>query len=300
LTILDAQAADDDEGQYYCVVTNTAGNTESNTSRSATLTIKKLVAYLKFDETEGGVAADSSPEGGDNSGTVETLIANPDDVWSPDGIVDDAGALDCDGLSTWVDTHKFAADLGIEGNKSRSVSVWVYTRGFNNGAIFDVGARVATQDFCLRTLSSSDQWRIQYWGGDMDFAYPGKDTWVHFVHTHGPEGTKVYADGEMIVDWPGKTLDTGTELTFRIGNFGPDNEKFNGLIDDVRLYNYALEPLEAANLYLDVKPDETVCLSYPPLDFTGPDGEPDCAVDIIDFVLMASEWMQCNIIPDCI
>ena len=298
LRVLDVQLSD--EGYYYCVATNTVGEPESSTSRSASLTIKKMVAHWKFDETEGVIAADSSIGGGDNSGTVQTLNPNPDSVWSPDGIVDGGGALNCDGWSTWVDTYKYAAELGIEGNKPRSVSAWVYTKGFNNGGVFDVGRRLTNQDFGLRTLGATDQWRVQYWGQDRDFVYPSKNTWVHFVHTHGAGGTKVYADGQVVVDWPEKVLNTGDDFTFRIGHYGPNNEKFYGLIDDVRLYNYALDQLEAINLYFDVKPDETVCLSYPALDFTGPDGEPDCVVGLFEFAVMASEWMQCNIVPDCI
>lgn len=297
LTVLDVQSADDG-GMFYCIVTNTVGSTDSSTSRSAKLTIKKMIGWWKFDETEGDAAADSSPEGGDNSGTVLTLKPDPDDVWSPEGIVD--GALDCDGWSTWVDTGKYASELGIEGNKARSVSVWVYTKGFNNGGVFDVGSRVTNQDFGLRTLGAADQWRVQYWGQDRDFVYPSRKVWVHFVHTHGPEGTKVYANGQVVVDWESKILNTGDDFTFRIGQYGPSNEKFFGLIDDVRLYNYALDQMEVINLYLDVKPEETICLSHPAMDFSGPGGEPDCVVGLFDFALMASEWMQCNIVPDCV
>jgi len=61
-----------------------------------------------------------------------------------------------------------------------------------------------------------------------------------------------------------------------------------------------LEPLEVANLYLEVKEDETVCLSNPSMDISGPYGEPDCVVGLFDFALIASEWMQCGIVPDCI
>jgi hypothetical protein len=300
LTVLDVQVADNDEGRYYCVVTNTAGNTESNTSRSATLRVRQMIGWWKFDETGGSVAADSAPGGGDNSGTVVTLLSNPDNVWSTEGIVDGLGALRCDGWSTWMDTGKYAADLGIDENRERSISVWVYTQGFNNGGIFDVGSRVANKDFCLRTRNTEDQWRIEYWDKFKDFEYPTIEKWVHFVHTHGPEGSKVYADGRMIFEWPGKVLSTGDEFTFRIGHYGPDNEKFNGLIDDVKLYNYVLGPLEVADIYLEVKPDDTVCLSYPTQDISGPDGESDCTVGLSDFALIASEWMECNLVPDCI
>lgn len=295
LTIIDVQI--EDEGQYYCLLTNTSGNTESETSWPAALAIKKMVAWWKFDETTGSTAADSSPDG---PGTPATVITQntPDSVWNPNGI--SGGALDCNGSNTWADTGALAADLGIDGNKPRSVSAWVYTRSFNNGGIFDVGTRQTAKDFSLRTLGNDNQWRIQYWDGDRDFTYPSKNAWVHFVLTHGPDGTKVYADGILIEDWPGKVLDTGDQFTFRIGHYGPDNQKFNGLIDDLRLYNYVLDPVEVAELYIGIKPDETLCLSRPRMDVTGPDGVPDCVVDYYDLAKMASEWMLCNTLPDCL
>ena len=75
---------------------------------------------------------------------------------------------------------------------------------------------------------------------------------------------------------------------------------FNGMIDDVRIYNYALGPVEIADVILEAKPDASLCVSYPALDVSGPDDEPDCVVDIFDFAMMASQWTQCNLIPDCL
>lgn len=101
-------------------------------------------------------------------------------------------ALDFDGIDDFVSTDKVASELGIDRYKPRNVSVWVYTRGDANGGIFDVGARVAAEAFCLRTLDDVvDQWRIQYWGGDQDFTFNTLEGWVHFTHVH--DGTHMFA-----------------------------------------------------------------------------------------------------------
>ena len=34
-------------------------------------------------------------------------------------------------------------------------------------------------------------------------------------------------------------------------------------------------------------------------DVSGPEGEPDCRVDLLDFVEWAATWMNCNIVPEC-
>jgi hypothetical protein len=153
-------------------------------------------------------------------------------------------ALDCDGVDDYVSTDKSAAQLGIDGNKPRTVSSWVYTRAYNNGGIYDVGARAAAQDFCLRTMATENLWRIQYWGGDSDFTYDTINKWVHFTHVHDGERTKIYADGMLIVDWE-KTVDTSNTNPFQIGCYGWQVDFFNGMIDEVRVYNRALTAEEA-------------------------------------------------------
>jgi len=41
------------------------------------------------------------------------------------------------------------------------------------------------------------------------------------------------------------------------------------------------------------------CPEYPRYDFTGPDGHPDCKVDIYELVALMSHWLDCGIVPAC-
>jgi len=189
-----------------------------------------LVALYHFD----GNADDSSGNG--NHGT---LNGGTQFVAGVEG-----SALDCDGVDGYVSTDKVASDLGIAGNAPRTVTVWVYTRNFANGGIYDVGARTNGQDFSLRTLDSiENRWRIQYWGGDFDFSYETANTWVHFAHVHDGTHTKIYANGVLIVDWE-KTIDTTDTNPWQIGLYGWPGNYFNGLIDELHLYNRALSAEE--------------------------------------------------------
>ena len=160
----------------------------------------------------------------------------------------DGSALDCDGTDDYVSVDRTASQLGIGGNNARTVSSWVFTRGYGNGGIYDVGARTTGQDFSLRTLDSIDnRWRIQYWGGDFDFTFDSIDKWVHFTHVHDGVNTKIYANGMLIVDWE-ITLNTQDTNPFQIGRYGWPDAYFDGLIDEVRVYNRALSAEEALSL----------------------------------------------------
>ncbi|MHC4702256.1 MAG: LamG domain-containing protein, partial [Planctomycetota bacterium] len=198
-----------------------------------------LIGWWKFDEGMGKVAVDMSGHG--NHGE---LRGDPQWVSGLDG-----GALDFDGSGDFVFTGKNAADLGIEGAKPKSVAAWVYTRGFNNGGIFDLGARSDGQDFCLRTMASVSDWRTQYWGGafDHDFTYNAHNLWVHFTLVYTGTQSTVYANG-VPVSSEVRTLDTSVTNPFQIACYGWQVSYFNGIIDDVRLYNKALtvEEIEQA------------------------------------------------------
>ncbi|MCP4305719.1 MAG: hypothetical protein GY788_12740, partial [bacterium] len=75
-----------------------------------------LVAFYPFE----GNASDASGNG--NDGTEEG---------GPQYVTGHVGqALDFDGIDDFVSTGKVASQLGIDGNKPRTVSVWAYTRGY--------------------------------------------------------------------------------------------------------------------------------------------------------------------------
>ena len=55
------------------------------------------------------------------------------------------------------------------------------------------------------------------------------------------------ANGWLIVDVP-RTLNTADSNPFQIGAYGRQNDFFDGLIDDVQVYNHALSDAEVAEM----------------------------------------------------
>ena len=108
-------------------------------------------------------------------------------------------AIDLDGFNDYVETYVNAADLGVDDNNPRTITAWVYTRGFNNAGIYEVGQHSNGRDFSLRTLGEPNRWRIQHWGYgagfDMDFTYDSMSKWIHFAHVY--DGPKDISDRPM-------------------------------------------------------------------------------------------------------
>ena len=205
------------------------------------ITDPNLVLQYVLDTAENGIVPDAS--GHSNFGTI---MGDPQFVMDGGNTV-----LDFDGVDDYIYTGLSASDLGIGGNGARTVTSWVLTRSFDNGGIYDVGNRSGGQDFCLRTLAEDNRWRIQYWGGDLDFDLESKDQWVHFAHVHDGAFTQIYANGELIVDWE-KTIDTPDTNPFQVGVYGWQNDYFDGLISDIRVYDKALTEAEVAAVILNI------------------------------------------------
>ena len=67
---------------------------------------------------------------------------------------------------------------------------------------------------------------------------------------------------------------------------------FDGIIDDFKLWNYALSDADAVRLYT-TDTGESRCLrgELPTYDLNG-----DCRVDLDDFVAIASAWLESNLV----
>ena len=71
--------------------------------------------------------------------------------------------------------------------------------------------------------------------------------------------------------------------------------RYEGLLDNVGIYSYAISPVEVAVLYTDMVGGEICVGGNPDNDLTG-----DCKVDILDFAVLAADWLECNIVPTCL
>lgn len=101
---------------------------------------------------------------------------------------------------------------------------------------------------------------------------------------------KLYVDATL-VDVSEENVETlvlpGDALV--IGANNPDGGgSFDGLIDDVRIWNYAIDPIEIAQLYVTLT-GEPACTEIPPYDLDG-----NCIVDLNDIALFAGQWTVSN------
>ncbi|MBN1972794.1 MAG: LamG domain-containing protein, partial [Sedimentisphaerales bacterium] len=162
-------------------------------------------------------------------------------------------AAQFNGTNQYIVTQVTAATLDIDGAKPKTVMAWVNNgNASNTGAVWDVSStsnRVGQgQTFSLRGNNAANSWMVQLWS--MDENPTGMvdtvGTWTHIAFVYNGTTLTVYSDGIQVFSGA-KALALGTENAFRLGQFydpGGTTYYFNGLIDDVKVYNTALSESE--------------------------------------------------------
>ena len=214
------------------------------------ITNPNLIGWWKLDEGEGTTAFDWSGHGNDG-----TLIGNPQ--WAADGMIRGALGFDGDGdyveigyspelslndftVSAWVKIAAEPGVFGVHGTRAGGDTTFDFkVRATDvHGDIGDGNAWIDTAiDIESTHTGTSGQ------GGDL-----AVDTW--YLITYVIENTKKQVRLYLNTDLKRTIAITGTPLlmkagqSMRIGHTGTGSEWMNGLIDDVRVYDYALSEAE--------------------------------------------------------
>jgi predicted outer membrane repeat protein len=201
-----------------------------------------LVAHWKLDESEGDTAKDSA---GTNDGT---LHGGPQ--WQPyNGRLE--GALLFDGENDYVDCGN-SPTFDITGQIS--VGAWVNINSVN----MEWQTVIAKGDSAWR-LSTARNYRRYHFAvtGGPPWNYINGDIevdaheWHHVCGTYDGANLRLYIDGVEDPAGPVPELNGVTTDDYDV-YIGENQERpgryWDGLIDDVRVYNYALSPTQVFNL----------------------------------------------------
>ena len=231
---------------YYWRIDEVQGDSsviEGDVWRFTTRSDDMLVGWWELDESEGGTAYDSA------NGHNGTLNGNP--TWRPSG-GRIGGALEFDGIGDYVEIEGYK---GVTGTDPRTVTAWVRVKP--NASTLSI-VRWGTSNISGATWSNvingAGNLRVAVFNGNVvgDTAIDD-DTWHHVaIVLPDKDDVKVedillYVDGvqeDTIITLGSQTIDTAVDMDVLISQGG----SFDGLLDDVRIYNYALSGEEIGAL----------------------------------------------------
>jgi len=204
-----------------------------------------LVGYWKFDEGSGTTVGDSSGNG--NTGTINGA------TWTSDSV--SGQALDFDGLDDYIEIQD-STSLHI--SNTITVAAWVKYDAIENDPDTNavVTKRSGESGFSLHIVSDHLRFNV----GSTYFNHvegatvlqPGE--WYHLVGTYDGTTQKVYVNGSLDGSKSySDQLSSNTAPLF-VGLYisGETGEKygyFPGVIDEIRVYNRALNADEIKELY---------------------------------------------------
>jgi len=206
-----------------------------------TLGLRGLVLWLKFNEGSGNIAYDSSFY--NNHGTIYGA------TWT-DGKF--GKALSFDGVDDYVDCGN-AINPYLTGDLT--IGIWLYPKAFGKNR--GIAQTKYKYEFAF-TITDSEG-RIRWFQGDgSNYDNPATNNpilslnqWQHLVAVRDMDAMKVhiYLNGQFKESLTITTTPAQSNYHLHIGEYSYSDRWFNGLIDEVRIYNRALSENEIKMLY---------------------------------------------------
>jgi len=208
-----------------CVlVLSTAGNVSA-----------ELVAYWTFDEDSGDTVYDATGNG--NDGTI---------FGAQRGEGKYGKALHFNGSDSYVEVP---TSESLEIDENVSIAAWInwidagdtwlaiMANGQQNGPWENYGLFVNRSNRFLYFTLSLD-------GGHITQSSPNNviepDEWLHACATWDGSNARIYVNGEMVLEQAQSGTLVPPQLPLRIGHRNGSSHFFNGIIDEVRVYNHTL------------------------------------------------------------
>ncbi|MCX6924663.1 MAG: hypothetical protein NT154_15830, partial [Verrucomicrobia bacterium] len=257
-------------GNYAVVIM--AGNGGSVTSATAAITVSApapqpdfgMVMHLKFDETAGSMAADSTTNA--NNGTLVNF-SNPNTNWVP-GLFGNALAFLSGGINADAVTVPAQPNLDF-GTNAFSLSLWAKGSPYQtaSGGLLCKGV-APWESYCLDFYDGTYRFFVRNTAGLVTSAIaPGimpNNQWQHVAVAYDPGvgQSSMYVDGMLVgAAMTADALFSGLDPLDIGARQGGGNYQYywTGLLDDVRVYGRAITPLEVRALtYSGIPPELTI------------------------------------------
>ncbi|MBP8606361.1 MAG: alginate lyase family protein [Phycisphaerae bacterium] len=202
-----------------------------------------LQLHLKFDETSGNTAYDSSLYW-----RAGTLVNNP--VWSAGY---SGGALNYDGVDDYVQVTGYK---GVTGTASRTCTAWIKTTT-PSSQIISWGATLTGEKWMFR-VNEDGTLRAEVHGGYIYGTTPVADgNWHHVAVVLTDDGSPNINEAVLYIDGlPETTLggvaacpvNTAAAADVKVGVNTPGTVFFKGLMDEVRIYDTVLTQQEVQQI----------------------------------------------------
>lgn len=306
LTYTISNAALADEKYYYCAASNVYNSvTYTVKSKPAALGIKRKVAHWTLDGLVGGKYEDISGGGhhADPNGspvfysgvnpalTNNAVLVNPNGGWATVGAWDPSEFTGRLTVSMWVKWNGQPSTpryQGLIGKRS------VYAT--NMRWQLEIGNNAAS----LLTFKSNIN-------GITGPILPVGE-WEQVVVTYDGTTATMYRNGTYAVSGP-VTLNDGISSNLVIGGVGLDpaavplvaTSILDGLLDDIQIYNYALDPVTVAYSFTDIDPlGRKACVDPRDPVLVAYDVNGDCEIGLGDLIDLANHWLEGQLVPDVI
>ena len=290
------------------------------------------VAWWKLDDNAANatvVRSAGSYNGTNNSGyNMPQNTSLSHNAGRPEG----TGSFYFDGGNDYVQVTGYK---GITGGNSRTCAAWVKTAATQQGAIVAWGSLTPNGSSWVFRVEPGGQLGVGVSGGSIKTISTtlNDNTWHHVAAVLSNDGTpnvnevKLYIDGVQQTNTAGVlAINTASLADVRIGAFTADinpdpNMYFRGLLDDVRIYDYALSAAEilalntwnpsprdgainvatnsllswsahpgalSYNVFLGTDPTAVASANTDPL---AGDINHDHSVDTLDLSILAGQWL---------